>query len=167
MRCDRCRIHVSHLCHTSITPYLCFGDIYSLLLYYKYLNYKVLVWNASVHPGVAVPDIRMYRVARSGCWKPEDGGDSGHFCLLSALFLLVFSKEVLYVDEIISLQIHIGTFHFAFGTIPATRFNVGRWYRCDRGVIHESGIYHTSYVMFFNTYKAKCDRVIEDSGKTI
>ena len=71
----------------------------------------------SGHPDVQSSKIR---VLKAGRW-----GDSGHFCLLSALFLLVFSKEVLYVDEIISLQIHIGTFPFAFGTIPATRFNVG------------------------------------------
>ena len=37
---------------------------------------------------------------------------------------------------------------------------------CDTGVIHESGIYHTLHIMFINTYKEKCDRVIEDSGKT-
>ena len=139
--------------------------IYSLFLYSRQLNYNILAWNDSVHPGVAVPYIRMYRAARPGCRKPEDGRVFEHFCLFSALFLLAFCKKTPYVDKIIFAQMHIGMFLFAFETIPATRFNVKWWYRCDRGVIHESGIYHTLYVMFINACKVKCDRVIENSGK--
>ena len=36
----------------------------------------------------------------------------------------------------------------------------------DTSVIHESGIYHTLHIMFIKAYKAKCDRVIENSAKT-
>ena len=37
-----------------------------------------LVWKSPVHPGVAVPYIRVWRVATSGCRKPEDGHVSKH-----------------------------------------------------------------------------------------
>lgn len=59
-----------------------------------------------------------------GCRKPEDGGVSEHFCLLSALFLLVFCKKVSYVDEITFLQMYIDMFPSVFETIPAICFNV-------------------------------------------
>ena len=68
------------------------------------------------HPGV--------EGVTSGCRKPEDGGVSEHFCLLSALFLLVFCKKVSYVDEITFLQMYIDMFPSVFETIPAICFNV-------------------------------------------
>ena len=43
------------------------------------------------------------------------------------------------------------------------------WVRCVihkyTGVIHESGMYHSLYIMLINTYKAKRDRVIENPAK--
>ena len=73
----------------------------------------------------------MKRLCASGCSRPEhpdvESGNirvSEHFCLLSALFLLVFCKKVSYVDEITFLQMYIDMFPSVFETIPAICFNV-------------------------------------------
>ena len=105
---------------------------------------------------------RMFEASTSGCRMPEDGHVSEHICLLSTLFLLVFCKKGPYVDEITCSQIHIDMLPATFRTIPILRFN---WYKCDTGVIHESGMYHSLYIMLINTYKAKRDRVIENPAK--
>ena len=147
------------LCHTSDWD---FSNIYMIFLLSMYLNYKGLVWYGSEHPGVPFSDIRVWGVVTSGCRKPEDGHVSEHFCLLSTLFVLVFCKKGPYVDEITCSQIHIDTLPATFRTIPVPRFN---WYKCDTGVIHESGMYHSLYIMLINTYKAKRDRVIENPAK--
>ena len=99
-------------------------------------------------------------MATSGCRKPEDGGVANHFCLLSALFLLVFCKKVSYVDEITFLQMYIDMFPSVFETIPAICFNVKE---SDTWIRHVSLL----LLLFINAYEAKCDRVIENLGKTI
>ncbi|RHC79278.1 hypothetical protein DW828_18960 [Parabacteroides merdae] len=63
----------------------------------------------SGHPGVAIPDIRVWRAVTSGCRKAEDGHVTKLFCLLFVLFLLVLVKKYLYVEGTISTQIYIGT----------------------------------------------------------
>lgn len=152
------------LCHTSDWD---FSNIYMIFLLSMYLNYKGLVWYGSEHPGVPFSDIRVWGVVTSGCRKPEDGGVSEHFCLLSALFLLVFCKKVSYVDEITFLQCILKCFLPCLKQYRLSVSMSGRviqvWHRSDTWIRHVSLL----LLLFINAYEAKCDRVIENLGKTI
>lgn len=128
-------------CHTSDWD---FSNIYMIFLLSMYLNYKGLVWYDSGHPGVPFSDIRVWRVVTSGCRKPEDGGVSEHFCLFSALFLLVFSKKsILCWRNNLLANVY---WHVSFRVWNNTGYLFqcqGEWYKCDIGVIHGSGMYHS------------------------